>query len=463
MGAMIVSPAAALWAVEHLLPEDFFREAHVEIFKAMQHLVSHKVDVDFVTLHDYFRVRGEVEDIGGPSYLASLTDGVPKGTNIRLYAGILQNDKLRRELLHVSDRIVAEVVDGSLRGAALVDRADEWLLALPRPDQEDDLIPARERTAALFADFERRVSRKGELAGVTTGLPSLNAITSGLQDGDLTIVAARPSVGKTALVGAFCLAAAQAWKAALIKKIAAFFSLEMTREQIEYRFISALSNVMLFRILHAKGLADWEQQRIASAIAEFGELPIAVDATGRITVEQIRSKARRRAALEGGLGMLIVDYIQLITGSGVSKSERGNRNAELTHASRQLKLLAKELCCPVVELSQLSRAPEGRADKRPQMADLRESGALEQDADNIFMLHVPKQDDKGAGGVILEIIIEKQRNGPTGIIEVFFEKETMRFREVRDEDRPHVQAVEEHPPARPSRARAPRPPSFLDE
>jgi replicative DNA helicase len=467
---MMVSSEAAIWGTEHLTAADFYREAHAQIFEAVRHLVAHKVEVDFLTLFDYFRVRGLAEDIGGASFVAGLADGVPKNTNIAYYAGILQNDRIRRDLLNISDQIVAEVVDGELRGPALIDKADEWLLALPRPDREDDLTLMSARTTGLYADFEARLARKGMLAGLDTGLDAINDMTSGLQAGDLTIIAARPSVGKTALASFFCLAAARRWKAENTKKVAGFFSLEMSREQVEYRFVSALSNVMLFRILAARGLADWEQQRIGAAIFELGDLPIAIDSTGRITVEVIRSKARRLQAMHG-LGLLVVDYIQLITGSGVGKADRGNRNAELTHASRSLKLLGKELGVPVVMLSQLSRAPEGREDKRPKMSDLRESGALEQDADNIMMLHRPPSED--GPGCITEVIIEKQRNGPTGIVSVYFEKEVMRFREVRDEDRPHVEAVVEEDRRQgdrrsPRRSPAPRPaafqsPSFLDE
>lgn len=432
---MLVSAEAALWAVEHLTPEDFWRDAHVRIFQACQHLVAHKVAVDFLTVSDYFRVHGETEEVGGPVYISQLSDGIPRSTNIEYYAGILQNDRIRRDLIGVADRILAEVVKGEMRGPALIDAADGWLLNMPRPEREDDLTMMRTRVVALKENFDARIAQKGALAGLDTGLSSLNRFTGGLHPGDLTIIAARPGTGKTALAGHMLLTAAQLWKDENVRKTGGFYSLEMSKEQVEYRLVSDFSGFLLTRILNPRGISEYEQQEIRKAIDDLGLLPFAIDATGRITVEEIRSKARRLAAMEG-LGLLIVDYIQLITGSfKIGREDRGNRNVELTHASRQLKLLAKELHVPVVVLSQLTRAPENRTDKRPKMSDLRESGALEQDADNIFILHQPPGADDGEGGALIEILIEKQRNGPTGITSVFFQKDVMRFRELTPGER----------------------------
>lgn len=463
LGAMLVSDKAALWGAEHLMPVDFYREAHVEMFKAMQHLVDHKVVVDVVTLHDYFRTRNMVDVVGGPVYIAGLGDGVPKGTNIEYYAGILQNDRMRRDALRVADTIVAHVQAGELRGPSLLDEAEGWLLQVPRPDRDDDLIPARKRVQALFADLQARIEHVGKLPGLTTGIDGLDDLLGGLKPGDITIIAARPSIGKTALAGHIARAAAHHWQLLGESKTVGFFSLEMAREQVEYRLVSAESGVMVYRILNAKVLKDWEQTSVAEGIARYGELRIAIDASSDLTVEVLRSKARRLKADEG-LGLIIVDYVQLMAGSGVIKADKGNRNAEIAHASRQLKKLAKELQVPIVVLSQLRRAKEGKEDEVPQLSDLRESGALEQDADIVVFIH-RLQKYMMVGKHPAELIVAKQRNGPTGRVDVFFEREVMRFRDLTDEDKQSVdQELEESPaPVKPpKRPKAPRPASMYD-
>ena len=412
LGAALLDATAADYLADHLCRESFYRKAHQTLFAAIQTLRHQGAAVDLVTLKQQLGGPA-VEQVGGPSYITGLVDGLPRGTNVAHYAAILEDLRCRRALGTYARGVLEAVAEGDLSGKALIERADQRLLELQAGHLNGRQGSLADGLPILMEDFEYRVQNRGSLLGLDTGFAGVNELTYGWQAGDQNIIAARPSIGKTTFVLNTARHAARAGARVGI------FSLEMRRRQLEYRLLSSASGIPLSRILTGY-INDPDWPAINAAVAELAELSIEIDdATNRSAVE-MRGICRRWKA-ERGLDLVIVDYVQLIPGT---LERRGaSRNEELTDISRRLKTLADEGGFPLLLLSQLSR-PDGRAaEARPKLTDLRDSGAIEQDADAVCFLHRKHHKEGGP----TEFIVEKQRNGPTGTVMLHLDRDTTTF------------------------------------
>jgi len=421
---MLIDQDAVLRSVEFLQPDMFYAERHRRLFRAMVGIAEKGGVVDPLTLSDELGRRGELDGAGGKDYIGFLVDAVPTAANIEYHARIVREKAILRRLIEVSTTIVAEAFDGRSTAQELLDEAESRIFQVAQQQTKDGFTRIKE---LLWPTMERieALSKGGKsVTGVATGFTDLDEMTSGFQPADLIIVAARPSMGKTA----FTLNIAQ--HAAIETSVpVAFFSLEMSKESLVQRMLTSEARIDAQRL--RKGLLrDDDFPRLARAAGILSSAPVWIDDTPGITLLEMRSKARRLMA-ESGIGMVIVDYLQLMSGPANSES----RQQEVSQISRGLKALAKELNVPVVALSQLSRAPEQRTgdNKRPQLSDLRESGAIEQDADLIMFLYRqefydgPTDKDGNSLEGKAEVIVGKQRNGPTGLVNLFFQKQFTRF------------------------------------
>ena len=424
IAAMLLDPDAILRAAEHVDDTMFYREAHRRIFRAMIALTERGTVVDPLTLSDELGRRGELEASGGKDYIGFLVDAVPTAANIEYHAKIVREKALMRRLIEASTLTVSEAFEGSERAEDLLDRAEQRIFELAQDRDQEGFTRIKELLWPTMERIEALHGSGSSITGVPSGFTDLDELTAGFQKSDLVIVAARPSMGKTA----FTLNIAQ--YAALEANVpVAFFSLEMSKDSLVQRMLTAEARIDAQRLRRGM-LRDDDFPRLARAAGILGSAPVWIDDTPGITVLEMRSKARRLKA-ENGIGLVIVDYLQLMQGpSGVE-----NRQQEISIISRGLKALAKELDVPVVALSQLSRAPEQRAGegKRPQLSDLRESGAIEQDADLVMFLYRqemydgPVDKDGNSIEGRAEVIVGKQRNGPTGIVNLHFHKQYTRF------------------------------------
>jgi len=421
LGAILIHNEAFNYAAEIIDSRDFFRDAHRRIFEKME-LLSERADaIDLVTLKEELTRAGELEEVGGLPYLTTLVDGVPRSTNVEHYARIVKEKAALRALILTSQRISARAYEAEDDPNVILDEAEQAIFAIAEDRARTGFLSMRDIVDESLPKIERLFEQQRPITGVATGFADLDRMTRGLQPGDLVIVAARPSMGKTSLV----LNVAE--HASLREgTTVGFFSLEMSREQLFIRLLTSIARIDGQRLMSgAVGQRDY--QALSHAIGVLGQAPLYIDDTPGVGVLEMRAKARRLAS-EHGLGLLVVDYLQLMTGRGRFE----NRTLELAAISRGLKGLAKELGVPVVALSQLSRAPESRSDHRPLLSDLRESGALEQDADVVLMLFRAdaypdaKPEDQGKA----ELIIAKQRNGPTGTIHLAFLKQHTRFEDM---------------------------------
>lgn len=411
LGAILVHNDAFEEAGTIVKPEDFFRDAHRRIFAAIVYLREERNSgVDFVTLKEELVRRGELDEVGGPAYVSSLSDGVPRATNVRYYAGIVKDKAALRELIYAANKILTDAYAAEESATDIIDKADRLLLDVQNAHVSQRMATVSESASALFKDFEYRVEHRGELTGIESGFKSINELTFGWQAGELIVIAARPSIGKTTFVMNSAVAAAKAGKRVVM------FSLEMRRRQLEYRLMSSLSGVACSRLLSGY-ISSTENPKVAYAFNAMHEIPLVIDDRARQTVQDIRSACRRLKA-EGGLDMVVVDYVQLMQGTLARKG--ATRNEELTDISRRMKVLADEIAAPVIMLSQLRRL-DGR--RRPGLEDLRESGALEQDSDIVGFLH---RSDHRSGGTT-EFILAKQRNGPTGTVRLAFDRDILTF------------------------------------
>lgn len=411
LGAAIVHQAAADTIVDAVTEDAFYRKGHRVLFEAIRDLRHNGTAVDFVTLKN--RLGPRLDEAGGIAYMTALTDGVPRSTNVAYYVGILKDLQARRALVRFAQRTLDLVSSAEHSADEIIGDTDRRLIDLQNGHIESRLRSLRDGASSLYTDLQWRVEHQGELTGVPTGYNSINEMTLGWQAGDLIVEAARPSIGKTVFALNTAVAAAKAGVRVAI------FSLEMRRRQLEYRLLSHLSGVPATRILGGHlGRADYG--KVTEALALFDALPIEIDDRAGQSIWDIRAAARRLKA-EGGLGLFIVDYIQLMPGT---LNRRGaTRNEEVTDISRRLKALADEVTAAGLVLSQLSRAAKDRQDKRPQLTDLRESGALEQDADIVAFLH--RKDHRASGTT--EFILSKQRNGPTGTVLLTIDRDTQTF------------------------------------
>jgi replicative DNA helicase len=413
LGAALMRAAAADYIVDKLTPESYFRRAHREIFKAIAALRERKVDVDFVTIREELLRMKQLEEVGGPAYISALTDGLPRSSNVEHYAGILRDLQAKRAIAAYANRTLDLVAAGEHSSHALLGDADRRLMDLQAGYIEGRMLALRETQVELLTDLEWRVKHKGELTGIETGFKSINELTFGWQRGDLVIIAARPSIGKTTFLMNSLVAAAKAGARVAV------FSFEMRRRQLEYRMLSSLTGIALSRLLGGY-LGDHEWGPLNAAIAAMAALPIQIDDKAGQPWGDIRATCRRLQA-DGGLDLVGIDYAQLIPGS---LERRGaSRNDEVTDISRGLKTLADELNVPILLLSQLTRENEKRTDPRPKLSDLRESGSLEQDADIVGFIHRRNHREGGVSNFILE----KQRNGPTGTVNITLDRDIVTF------------------------------------
>ncbi len=435
LGGILLENEALNRALEHLRPEDFYREVHSKIFNALIALSDRSEPADLVTLTAMLKEQGTLEEVGGSSYLSTLVDFVPTAANISYYCKIVKEKSIARELIKVATEIAGRGYEGGEVDASL-DWAEGEIFKIANMKSRPSFFATKDIVKDTIKAIEKLYDRKELITGVPTGFTDLDNMTSGLQPGDLVIVAGRPSMGKTA----FCLNLVEnATMHASTPVPAAIFSLEMSKEQLVQRLLCSVARIDASRVRNGK-LAQSEFPTLVNAAGVIAEAPIYIDDTPAISVLELRAKSRRLKQ-EKNLGLIIVDYLQLMQGSNPE-----SRQQEISEISRSLKALAKELKVPVIALSQLNRSLESRTDKRPILADLRESGAIEQDADVIMFLYreavycdaCKKRDnscDKGHERNA-EVIVGKQRNGPLGVEQLTFLGEYTRFESQsrRDDD-----------------------------
>ncbi len=425
LGAILVNPNVITKVVESLKPESFYKPAHRHVFEAMLQLFNQNERIDIVSVSEVLNYSSKLELVGGRAFVNDLSFKTITTSNVQYYAKIVQEKAIKRALINAGSEIVSagydmETVDVSL------ENAERLIFDISSQKSTKDFIPVRDDVMQVFEKIEYRYQHRDEYSGVRTHFYELDDMTNGLQKSDLIILAARPSMGKTAF--ALNIAANVAIKSQVP---VAVFSLEMSREQLVQRMLCSEAEVDTQRLRTGNmQRKDWD--KLANAMNEFAEAPIYIDDTAGCTLTDIRAKCRRLAMEEKNLGLVVIDYLQLINGSGTS-----DRNQEISAISRGLKILARELSVPVIALSQLSRKVEDRKDRRPMLSDLRDSGAIEQDADIVMFIHRDdyyktgeeaeeniKADSKGKS----DIIIAKQRNGPVGDFNLLFQGSITKFK-----------------------------------
>ncbi|MBF4502116.1 replicative DNA helicase [Savagea sp. SN6] len=418
LGAIFLEPETLITASEIIMPVDFYKVAHQKIFETMLVLNDRGEPIDLVTLTEELKAANELENVGGLSYLGELASTVPTAANIDYYARIVEEKSLLRKLIRVATTIIDDGYTREDEVEEVLAEAERKMMEVSSRKNAGDFKPIADVLVDTFENIERLHNQKGDVTGIPTGFTDLDRITAGFQRNDLIIVAARPSVGKTA----FALNVAQN-VATKTEENVAIFSLEMGADQLVMRMLCAEGNIDA-QALRTGDLEDEDWKKLSLAIGTLSNAGIFIDDSPGVRVNEIRSKCRRLKQ-EHGLGMIVIDYLQLIMGSGRSGE---NRQQEVSEISRSLKALARELEVPVIALSQLSRGVEQRQDKRPMMSDLRESGSIEQDADIVSFLYREDYYDKETENKnLIEIIIAKQRNGPTGTVTLAFAKEYNKF------------------------------------
>lgn len=421
LGAILISDGIMPEILTILKPRDFYEKRHEVIFGAMAGLYDQHKPIDLLTLTSELKSKKLLKDIGGASYLTELSNFVPAASHAKAYAEIVEKASVRRRLIRAGTEIVNRAYEDDAEVDNLIGSAERDLFEVSDKIVKSDYVAMDELLADAFDRIEELHKNKGALRGLKTGFRDLDKKTAGFQKGDLIIIGARPAMGKTTF------AQNLAYNIASInKKGVLFFSMEMAAKEIVDRMISDVSGVDNWK-MRTGNLTDEEFSKIGDALADMDEIPIFIDDTSSMTVVELRNKARR-AAHDHDIGVIIVDYLQLIAGDGTYK---GNRVMEVTEISRGLKILARELEIPVVALAQLSRSVTGRDDPRPVLSDLRESGSIEQDADLVMFLHRPdyykQNDDNYEETHITELLVAKHRHGAVGKIELYFHPELLRF------------------------------------
>jgi replicative DNA helicase len=423
LGAILIDSDALTKIADVLTPEQFFDTRHQKIYEAVQALYEKRSPIDVLTLADQLKNSGYLESIGGPGYLTELTNYVPTAAHVEQYADIIAQKAMRRRLIKASQDMADLSYDESKQLKELIEEAEARLFEVSQQHVKQSVISIEDILAASFERLDDLHKDKGKTRGIPTGFRDMDEILAGLQRSDLFILAARPSMGKTAFsLNLAHNVAVQAKESVLI------FSLEMSKEQLVDRLLSMESGVDAWA-LRTGNLTDTDFEKIGQAMGTLSEANIFFDDTPSITVSDLRTKARREAHKQP-LGLIIVDYLQLMSG-GSKFSGSDNRVQEISEISRGLKGIARELNVPIIALSQLSRSVENRKPQIPQLSDLRESGSIEQDADVVGFLYReqyynPETDRKN----IMDIFIKKHRNGPTGQIELYFEAQKQRYRSV---------------------------------
>lgn len=417
LGAMMLSDEAIGTALEHLDSFYFYETRHQKIFEAIKDLYSERRNVDLITLCDHLKNKGIFDAVGGKNYVMEIADFVPTAANVKYYIDIIKEKGIQRQLIKNSTEIITKSYGTDVDVDELVDTAEQLIFEIATSKQKQQAVPVKELVKAAIENIDSLYQRKEAITGVATGFTDFDKMTSGLQKSDLIIIAGRPSMGKSA----FAVSIGE--NAAIDKKVpVAIFSLEMSKEQLVQRMLCSQAMVDANKVRTGMlSPSDWPH--LTKAAGKLSNVPIFIDDTPAISVLELRAKARRLKAAHN-IGLIIVDYLQLMQSSARAES----RQQEISEISRSLKALARELRVPLIAISQLSRAVESRQDHRPQLSDLRESGAIEQDADVVVMLmreeyYVPTEENRG----IAEAIIGKQRNGPTGSVKMKFFKEYVKF------------------------------------
>lgn len=417
LGAIFLQPSSLTLASELLIPEDFYRAAHQKIYNAMLELSDKGEPVDLVTVTSELADANLLEEVGGVSYLSDLANSVPTAANIEYYGKIVEEKSILRRLIRTATGIAQDGYSREDEVEVLLNEAEKTIMEVAQRKNAGAFQNIKDVLVQTYDNIELLHDRKGDVTGIPTGFLELDKMTAGFQRNDLIIVAARPSVGKTA----FALNIAQNVATKTDENVA-IFSLEMGADQLVMRMLCAEGNIDAQR-LRTGSLTPEDWGKLTMAMGSLSNAGIYIDDTPGIRVSEIRAKCRRLKQ-ESGLGMVLIDYLQLIQGSGRSD----NRQQEVSEISRTLKELARELKVPVIALSQLSRGVEQRQDKRPMMSDIRESGSIEQDADIVAFLYRDDYYDKESENKnIIEIIIAKQRNGPVGTVSLAFVKEYNKF------------------------------------
>ncbi|WP_088072050.1 replicative DNA helicase [Gottfriedia luciferensis] len=418
LGAVLLDSEALIPTSERLLPDDFYRAAHQKIFEAMLKIASRNEPLDVITLTSELANQGVLEEVGGVSYLNDLLASVPTASNVDYYAKIVEEKSTLRRLIRTATNIVTESYTPEVPVDVILNEAEKSILKVSQRTNVSGFQSIKDVVMTTFSKIETLFNQRGEITGVPTGFTDLDRMTAGFQPNDLIIVAARPSVGKTA----FALNIAQNVATKTDENVA-IFSLEMGADQLVMRMLCAEGNINA-QALRTGNLEQEDWNKLTMAASSLAGTGIYIDDTPGIRVNDIRAKCRRLKQ-EHGLGMILIDYLQLIQGNGKSGE---NRQQEVSEISRSLKGLARELKVPLIALSQLSRSVESRQDKRPMMSDIRESGSIEQDADIVAFLYRDDYYDKESENKnIIEIIIAKQRNGPVGTVSLAFVKEYNKF------------------------------------
>lgn len=408
LGASLLDKEALSAVTEIIDVLDFYRDDHKEIFEAIMELYERGEPIDLITVSEQLKVRGSLDGIGGLEYLTNLVNAVPTTANVKHYAKIVEEKSILRKLIKASSEIISMGYDASEEVDYILDRAEKGIFDISQKKNDQGFIQIKDILIETFDRLEELYNNKGHVTGIPTGFADLDHKTSGLHNSDLVLIAARPAMGKTS----FVLNVAQ--HAAIHSQIpVAIFSLEMSKEQLVNRMLCCEAMVDAQKMRTGQ-LEDSDWQKIAKALGPISEAPIYIDDTPGVTATEIRAKCRR-LKMEKNLGLIIIDYLQLMEGRGRNDS----RQQEISEISRSLKILAKEINVPVLTLSQLSRAPELRADHRPILSDLRESGAIEQDADIVMFLYRddyynPETEKRN----VAEVIVAKHRNGSTGTVDL---------------------------------------------
>lgn len=419
LGAVLIDEEVIADVSEIVTPKDFYDKRHATIFNGMMKLYEHHKPVDLLTLTEQLKKKDELEAVGGSAYLTELTNYVPTAAHAASYAEIVQQKAVRRRLIKASAEISEFGYDEETTTQELLEKAEAELFSVSDQSLKQDLVSIESILTESFDRIEELHRNKGQLRGIRTGYRDLDNMTAGLQRSDLIILAARPAMGKTTLVTNL------AYNVATIAKLPVlFFSLEMSKEQLIDRMLADASGVDSWNI-RTGNLSDEDFSKISEAMGEMAEAPIFIDDTPGLSVLEMRTKSRR-AAHDQPLGLIIVDYLQLMQ---ASNTHNGNRVQEISEISRGLKLIARELNVPLIALSQLSRAVESRTPPIPMLSDLRESGSIEQDADIVSFIYRPGyyEPDNPEVQNITDLILAKHRNGPVGKVQLYFHPERLRF------------------------------------
>jgi len=417
LGSMLAQKEAVSKAIQWLTPDAFYKDAHGKIFSVMIQLFNQGDPIDTVSVMDILKKKNELEKVGGAYYVTGLVEAVPTAAHIERYIKIVMEKSILRRLISLSHNIAKEAYDDSQEISEILDSVERSIFQITQNQMKGGFVEIDSVLQDTFERIDKLSHQKGSVIGVPTGLLDLDEMTSGFQEGDLVIVAGRPGMGKTSLALSMMRNAAVDYESGI-----GMFSLEMSNHQLAMRLLCSEARVDNHLVRTGKlPKAHWKQ--LSVAVGPLSKAPIFLDDTPGLSVLELRAKARRLKA-EHNIQMIVVDYLQLMSGTKGMES----RQQEISTISRSLKGLAKELEIPVIALSQLSRAVENRADKRPQLSDLRESGAIEQDADIVIFLYRPElysEDEEDEGKA--QIIVAKQRNGPTGQVDVSFIKRYTRF------------------------------------